>query len=51
MKFFSPQSTAGVPQEIRIAVISQTIVANGDQVSNMKEIHTSTECLHAALLK
>ncbi len=30
-KFFSPQSTAGISQEKDIAVISKTIVVNGDK--------------------
>ncbi len=40
MKFFIPQNTAGVSQEKDVAVISQTIVLNGDQLSkvNMKKL-------------
>ncbi len=52
VKFFSPQNTAGVLQENGIAAISQTIEANGDQVSNVKKKnpkHNKTiKCLHTA---
>ncbi len=37
VKFFSPQNTAGVSQEKGVAVMSQTVVVNGDQVSNVKK--------------
>ncbi len=37
VKFFSPQNTAGVSQEKGVAVTSQTIEVNGDQVSNIKK--------------
>ncbi len=32
VKLFSAQNTAGVSQEKGIAVVSQTVEANGDQV-------------------
>ncbi len=34
--FFRPQNTAGVFEEKGVAVMSQTIAANGDQISNVK---------------
>ncbi len=37
VKSVGPQNTAGVSQEKGIAVISQTIETNGDQVSNIKK--------------
>ncbi len=36
VKFFSPQNTAGVSQEKSAAVISQSVVVNGDQVLKNK---------------
>ncbi len=39
MKFFSSQNTAGVSQEKGIAVISQTMEVNGDQVLKVQKIH------------
>ncbi len=33
---FSPQNTAGVSQEISVAVITQTTEASGNQISNVK---------------
>ncbi len=50
--FFSPLNTTGVSLENSIAVVSQTIEVNGDQVSNVKEINSETiKCLHTARLK
>ncbi len=40
VKFYSPQNTAKVLQEKGIAVISQTVVVNGDQVLNVKKKYT-----------
>ncbi len=37
VKFFSPQSTAGVSQEKDLLVISQKPVGNGDLVSKVKK--------------
>ncbi len=37
VNFLSPQKAAGVKQEKDVAIISQTIEVNGDQVSNMKK--------------
>ncbi len=39
VKFFSLQNTAGVSQEKGVAVMSQTIEVNGDQVLNVKNTH------------
>ncbi len=38
VKSFSPQNTVEVPREKGIAVTSQRIETNGDQVSNIKKI-------------
>ncbi len=58
LKFFTTQNSAGVSQEKDIAVISQTIKVNGDQVSNVKPNQTkqnkhnkSIKCLHTPHLK
>ncbi len=52
VKFFSLQNTAGVSEEKRFAVISQTIEANGDQDSNMNKMNNKTiKCLHTAHAK
>ncbi len=37
VKFFTKQNTAGVSQEKGVAVMSQTIVVNGDQILNIKK--------------
>ncbi len=37
VKFSSAQNTAGVSQEKGVAVMSQTISVDGDQVSNVKK--------------
>ncbi len=42
--FFSPQNSAGVSQEKGVA-------KNGDQVSNIKNIHNTIKCLHTARAK
>ncbi len=42
VKFFSPQNTALVSQAKDIVVTIQTIVANGDQDSNVKKTNKKT---------
>ncbi len=37
LSFFSPQNTTGVLRENCTAVISQTIEANGDKLSNVNK--------------
>ncbi len=37
MKFFSPQSNAGVSQEKGVAIMSQTIAVSDDYDSNVKK--------------
>ncbi len=37
VSIFSPQNAAEVYQKKQVAVISQTIETNGDQVSNVKK--------------
>ncbi len=39
VKFLCPQNTAGVSQEKGVAVISRTIVMNGDLDSNVLKKH------------
>ncbi len=49
VKFLSSWNTAGVSWEKGVAVISQTIIANGDQVLKVKKILTKR--LNAAYQK
>ncbi len=39
VNFFSPQNTAGLSQEIGVAVISQTLEVNGDDFGYTKWSH------------
>ncbi len=53
VKFFSPHKTAGVLKEKGIAIISQAIVMNSDQFSNVKKIiviicNKTLKCFHTA---
>ncbi len=55
VKFFSSRKTAGVSQEKAVAVISQTIEVNGDQVWNVKQntlkIHKTAPCCSSEVIQ
>ncbi len=48
---FSPQNTAGVSEEKRVTVISQTTETNGDQDSNIWKEHNMPPCCSSKVIQ